>query len=69
MDFKPAYLDEIDMPQGNDDTTVASRKILDGDSMVNGDFSPAAGRSSSRSSPSRRSSSRWSRTAAAAGSR
>src|SRR3954465_10444206 len=40
LDFKPAYLDEIDMPQGNDDTTVASRKILDGQSMVNGDFSP-----------------------------
>ena len=28
------------MPQGNDDTTVASRKILEGDSMINGDFSP-----------------------------
>src|SRR4051794_9187763 len=40
LDFKPAYVDEIDMPQGNDDTTVASRKILDGQSMVNGDFSP-----------------------------
>jgi peptide/nickel transport system substrate-binding protein len=40
LDFKPAYVDEIDMPQGNDDTTVASRKILDGESMVNGDFSP-----------------------------
>jgi peptide/nickel transport system substrate-binding protein len=39
-DFKPAYLDEIDMPQGNDDTTVAARKIIDGQSMVNGDFSP-----------------------------
>jgi peptide/nickel transport system substrate-binding protein len=39
-DFKPAYVDEIDMPQGNDDTTVASRKILDGQNMVNGDFSP-----------------------------
>jgi peptide/nickel transport system substrate-binding protein len=39
-DFKPAYLDEIDMPQGNDDTTVASRKILDGQSMANGDFAP-----------------------------
>src|SRR5262249_40147156 len=24
-DYKPAYLDEIDMPQGNDDTTIASR--------------------------------------------
>src|SRR3712207_588105 len=40
LDFRPAYLDEIDMPQGNDDTTVASRKILDGQSMINGDFSP-----------------------------
>src|SRR3954453_17254913 len=40
LDFKPAYLDEIDMPQGNDDTTVASRKILDGQGMINGDFSP-----------------------------
>jgi peptide/nickel transport system substrate-binding protein len=40
LDFKPAYLDEIEQPQGNDDTTVASRKILDGDGMINGDFSP-----------------------------
>jgi peptide/nickel transport system substrate-binding protein len=39
-DFRPAYLDEIDMPQGNDDTTVASRKIVDGTALVNGDFSP-----------------------------
>ena len=39
-DFRPAYLDEIDMPQGNDDTTVGARKILDGQSMINGDFSP-----------------------------
>ena len=39
-DYRPAYVDEIDMPQGNDDTTVASRKILDGESMINGDFSP-----------------------------
>ena len=39
-DFRPAYVDEIDMPQGNDDTTVASRKILEGSGMVNGDFSP-----------------------------
>ena len=37
-DFRPAYLDEIEMPQGNDDTTVASRKILEGESMINGDF-------------------------------
>jgi peptide/nickel transport system substrate-binding protein len=39
-DYRPAYLDEVEMPQGNDDTTVASRKILGGQSMVNGDFSP-----------------------------
>jgi peptide/nickel transport system substrate-binding protein len=39
-DFKPAYIDEFDMPQGNDDTTVAARKIIDGQSMINGDFSP-----------------------------
>jgi peptide/nickel transport system substrate-binding protein len=28
------------MPQGNDDTTVASRKIIDGSGQLNGDFSP-----------------------------
>jgi peptide/nickel transport system substrate-binding protein len=39
-DYKPAYLDEIDMPQGNDDTTVASRKVVEGESMLTGDFSP-----------------------------
>jgi peptide/nickel transport system substrate-binding protein len=39
-DYKPAYLDEIDMPQGNDDTTVASQRILDGENMLSGDFSP-----------------------------
>jgi peptide/nickel transport system substrate-binding protein len=40
MDFKPAYVDEIDIPEGNDDTTVASRKILTGKALINGDFSP-----------------------------
>jgi peptide/nickel transport system substrate-binding protein len=39
-DFRPAYVDEIEMPQGNDDTTVAARKILEGENMINGDFSP-----------------------------
>ena len=39
-DYKPAYVDEIDMPQGNDDTTVASRKVVEGESMLTGDFSP-----------------------------
>ncbi len=40
LDFKPAYLDEIDNLEGNDDPGVASRRILTGQSMVNGDFSP-----------------------------
>jgi len=39
-DYKPAYLDEIEMPQGNDDTTVASRRVVEGESMLTGDFSP-----------------------------
>jgi peptide/nickel transport system substrate-binding protein len=39
-DYKPAYLDEIEMPQGNDDTTVASRKVVEGEGMLTGDFSP-----------------------------
>lgn len=37
-DFRPAYLDEIDMPQGNDDTTVAARRIMSGESMISGDW-------------------------------
>ena len=39
-DYRPAYVDEIDIPQGNDDTTVASRKILEGENMISGDFDP-----------------------------
>jgi peptide/nickel transport system substrate-binding protein len=37
-DFRPAYLDRISMPQGNDDATVASRRVLQGKSMVTGDY-------------------------------
>jgi peptide/nickel transport system substrate-binding protein len=40
LDFKPAYLDEIENLQGNDDPGVASRRILTGQSMINGDFAP-----------------------------
>src|SRR3954451_10508510 len=40
LDFKPAYLDEIDTLEGNDDPGIASRRILDGQSMINGDFAP-----------------------------
>jgi len=39
-DYKPAYLDEIDNLSGNDDPVVASRRILTGQSMVNGDWNP-----------------------------
>jgi peptide/nickel transport system substrate-binding protein len=39
-DFKPAYVDEIDNLEGNDDTTVSSRRILTGKNMLNGDWSP-----------------------------
>ncbi len=39
-DFKPAYLDEINNLEGNDDPGVSSRRILSGQSMINGDFSP-----------------------------
>ena len=40
LDYKPAYLDEIENLQGNDDPGVASRRILTGKGMVNGDFAP-----------------------------
>jgi len=33
-------VDEVDMPQGNDDTTIASRRVIDGSDMLTGDFSP-----------------------------
>jgi peptide/nickel transport system substrate-binding protein len=39
-DFRPAYLDEIDNLEGNDDTTVAARRVLTGQSLLTGDFSP-----------------------------
>jgi peptide/nickel transport system substrate-binding protein len=37
-DFRPAYLDRIEMPQGNSDAALASRKVLTGSDMVTGDF-------------------------------
>jgi peptide/nickel transport system substrate-binding protein len=36
-DWRPAYVDRINISQGND-VTVASRKVLQGQSMINGDF-------------------------------
>jgi peptide/nickel transport system substrate-binding protein len=40
LDKRPAYLDEIDIQEGNDDPTVAARKILDGEGMISGDQTP-----------------------------
>ena len=39
-DFRPAYLDEIEIRQGNDDATVATRRIVNGQGLVSGDFNP-----------------------------
>jgi peptide/nickel transport system substrate-binding protein len=41
-DFRPAYLDEIEFLGGNDDTSVATRRILSGESMASGDIDPPA---------------------------
>jgi peptide/nickel transport system substrate-binding protein len=41
-DFRPAYLDEIDIQAGNDDTAVATRRILSGESMASGEIEPPA---------------------------
>jgi peptide/nickel transport system substrate-binding protein len=40
QDSRPAYLDEVEIQQGNDDATVMSRKILEGESLINGDQPP-----------------------------
>jgi peptide/nickel transport system substrate-binding protein len=36
-DWRPAYVDKVSILQGND-ITVASRKVLSGQSMINGDY-------------------------------
>jgi peptide/nickel transport system substrate-binding protein len=41
-DFRPAFLDEIEILAGNEDTAVASRRILTGESMASGDIEPPA---------------------------
>ena len=41
-DFRPAYLDEIEFQAGNDDTAVASRRILSGQNLAGGDIEPPA---------------------------
>jgi peptide/nickel transport system substrate-binding protein len=39
-DTRPAYVDEIDIRQGNDDPVVSSREILSGQGMISGDQYP-----------------------------
>ncbi len=38
-DYRPAYLDEIEIREGFTDTVSASKKVLEGSATVNGDFS------------------------------
>jgi peptide/nickel transport system substrate-binding protein len=40
QDPRPAYLDEVQINEGNDDSTVMARKVLEGESMINGDTPP-----------------------------
>ena len=39
-DYRKAYLDAINVKEGNSDSTVASNQIIDGQSSANGDFGP-----------------------------
>ena len=41
-DFRPAFVDEIDIQAGNEDTSVATRRILSGESMISGEIEPPA---------------------------
>jgi peptide/nickel transport system substrate-binding protein len=40
LDNRPAYVDEVEIQQGYDDATVMSRRILEGENMINGDQPP-----------------------------
>ena len=39
-DFRPAYLDEIDIQAGNEDAAVANRRILTGENLARGEIEP-----------------------------
>jgi peptide/nickel transport system substrate-binding protein len=41
-DFRPAFLDEIEILAGNDDNAVATRRILSGENLGTGDIEPPA---------------------------
>jgi peptide/nickel transport system substrate-binding protein len=40
QDPRPAYVDEVDISEGNDDPTVSARKILEGENLISGDQPP-----------------------------
>ncbi|MEA2425730.1 MAG: peptide/nickel transport system substrate-binding protein, partial [Thermoleophilaceae bacterium] len=37
-DFRPAYIDSVDIREGNEDTVTASLRVLKGKSMLSGDY-------------------------------
>jgi peptide/nickel transport system substrate-binding protein len=39
-DFRPAFLDEIEIQSGNEETATATRRILSGESMATGEIEP-----------------------------
>jgi peptide/nickel transport system substrate-binding protein len=39
-DFRPAFLDEIEIQSGNEETATATRRILSGESLASGDIEP-----------------------------
>ena len=41
-DFRPAFIDEYDIQAGNEDPSVATRRILGGESMMSGEIEPPA---------------------------
>ncbi len=41
-DFRPAFIDEWNIEAGNDDPSVATRRILGGESLLTGDIEPPA---------------------------
>jgi peptide/nickel transport system substrate-binding protein len=41
-DFRPAFLDAIEFQSGNEDTGIATRRILSGESMASGEIEPPA---------------------------
>ena len=39
-DFRPAFLDAIEIQAGNEENATATRRVLSGEGMASGDFQP-----------------------------